>query len=73
MKKYMIPSMEETKLNALRTYMIGGSVEGDEILEDGGDTENGGIQEGDAKNRLSDEELEEILGQQKDGWNGGLW
>ena len=73
MKKYMIPSMEETKLNALHTYMIGGSVEGDEILEDGGDTGSGGITEGDAKDRLSDEELEEILGQQKDGWNGGLW
>ena len=72
MKKYMIPSTEETKLNALRTYMLTGSGDEDLNMGDGGNTE-GNVTEGDAKDRLSDEELEEILSQQKDGWNGGLW
>ena len=64
--------MEVAQLAPIHTYLIGASADG-EVIEDGGNTDEGGITEGDAKDRLSDEELEEILGQQKDGWNGGLW
>lgn len=66
MKKYIEPSVEIERLLSNQAVMLSASDDGEEIPIGGGST--GG---GDAKVR--DEELEEILNQQKNGWDGGLW
>ena len=64
-QKYIIPTVEISAVAARAMFM-----ENVSFTIDSNDPRGGWS---DAKGRLSDEELEEILGQQKDGWNGGLW
>lgn len=68
MKKYIEPAIEIERLLANQTVMLTASDDGEEIPI-GGEGSGGG----DAKARLSDEELEQVLNQQKNGWNSGLW
>lgn len=67
MKKYIQPAIDMDEALTLTGLMqITASDDGDDIPI-GGPGSGGG----DAKVR--DEELEEILNQQKNGWDGGLW
>lgn len=67
MKKYIQPAIDMDEAVTLAGLMqIVASDDGDDIPIGG--SGSGG---GDAK--LRDEELEEILNQQKDGWTNGLW
>ena len=69
MKKYIEPAIDIEKLLTLDGVMqITASDDGTTIPVEGS-----GVGGGDAKDRLSDDELEEILDQQKNGWDGGLW
>ena len=69
MKKYIEPAIEIEKLLTLDGMMqITASDDGEEIPT-GGPGSGGG----DAKGRMDDEELEAVLNQQKNGWDGGLW
>jgi len=63
MKKYIQPTIEEEYLINIDTYMLTASDEEGEI--------GGGNGAGDAKFR--EEELGEILSQQQDAWEDGLW
>ena len=69
MKKYIEPAIEIERLLTNQTVMLTASDDGEEISI-GGPGSGGG---GDAKARLSDEELEQVLNQQKNGWDSGLW
>lgn len=69
MKKYIEPAIEVERLLTNQTVMITASADGEGIPI--GDPSSGGG--GDAKTRLSDEELEQVLNQQKNGWDSGLW
>lgn len=64
MKKYIQPVMEKEMLRTSNAYMLTASEEG-EIGGSGGP--------GDAKLRDDEEEIEEFLGPQPNGWDGGLW
>ena len=68
MKKYIQPATTTDEVVTLAGLMqINVSDDGEDIGA-GGASGGGG---GDAKFR--DDELEEVLNQQKDGWDGGLW
>ena len=68
MKKYIQPATTTDEVVTLAGLMQITASDDSDPIGTGGASGGGG---GDAKFR--DDELEEILNQQKNGWDGGLW
>ena len=54
-KTYFKPEVEVVLTMPVRNYLIGASVGGSRIIEDGGNTEEEGITEGDVKGSIFEE------------------